>query len=49
VQIPNPFQPADGPLYNFTGSLGAATIARSNTLYRYPLLAGGTTTSKALG
>jgi hypothetical protein len=48
VQVPNPFQPASGPLLGFTGALGAATIAQVNTLYPYPLLAGaGLNQSKA--
>jgi hypothetical protein len=38
--VPNPFQPATGPLLPFAGALGAATIARQNTLYPYPLLIG---------
>jgi len=46
--VPNPFQPTSGPLHGFTGSLGAATLARSATLYPYPLLStGGITTSRA--
>ena len=45
--VKNPFQPASGPLLNFTGGLGAATLAQANTLYPYPLLAGGITISKA--
>ena len=31
--VPNPFQPASGPLLPFAGALGAATIARQNTLF----------------
>ena len=38
--VPNPFQPASGPLLPFAGALGAATIARQNTLFPYPLLIG---------
>lgn len=48
VQVPNPFQPAGGPLLGFTGALGGATIPLINTLYPYPLLAGaGLNQSKA--
>jgi trimeric autotransporter adhesin len=48
LQVKNPFQPASGPLLGFTGALGAATLAQVNTLYRYPLFAGGgMNTSKA--
>jgi hypothetical protein len=39
-QVPNPFQPSSGPLLPFAGALGAATIARQNTLFPYPLLIG---------
>jgi trimeric autotransporter adhesin len=38
VLVTNPFQPTSGPLYGFTGTLGAATLAQSNTLFPYPLL-----------
>jgi hypothetical protein len=38
--VPNPFQPSSGPLLPFAGALGAATIARQNTLFPYPLLIG---------
>lgn len=38
--VPNPFQPAGGPLLPFAGALGAATIARQNTLFPYPHLIG---------
>jgi hypothetical protein len=41
VLVTNPFQPASGPRHNFSGSLGAATLAQSSALYPYPLLAGG--------
>ena len=34
--VPNPFQPSSGPLLPFAGALGAATIARQNTLFPYP-------------
>jgi trimeric autotransporter adhesin len=48
VLVPNPFQPANGPLLGFTGALGAAQIARQSTLFTYPLLAGaGVTWSRA--
>ncbi len=47
VQVTNPFQPTDGTRYNFQGSLGAATLAQSNTLYMYPLVRDGRTTSRA--
>ena len=39
-QVPNPFQPATGPRLAFAGPLAAATIARQNTLFPYPLLIG---------
>ena len=39
-QVPNPWQPATGPLIPFAGPLGARTIARENTLYPYPFLVG---------
>jgi trimeric autotransporter adhesin len=39
-QVPNPFQPASGPLLPFSGILAGATIARQNTLFPYPLLVG---------
>jgi len=35
-QIPNPYQPADGPLLGFAGPLGARTIARYATMLPYP-------------
>ncbi|MEO8592663.1 MAG: TonB-dependent receptor [Candidatus Solibacter sp.] len=38
--IPNPFQPTDGTVRNFTGALGASTIARQSTFYPYPLSLG---------
>ncbi len=38
--VPNPYQPSSGPLLPFAGALGAATIARQNTLFPYPLLIG---------
>ncbi len=38
--VPNPFQPSSGALLPFAGALGAATIARQNTLFPYPLLIG---------
>jgi hypothetical protein len=38
--VPNPFQPSSGPLLPFAGALGAATIARQNTLFPYPRLIG---------
>jgi trimeric autotransporter adhesin len=38
--VPNPFQPATGPRLPFAGALGAATIARQNTFFPYPLLIG---------
>jgi hypothetical protein len=38
--VPNPFQPAGGPLLPFAGALGQATIARQNTLFPYPHLIG---------
>ena len=38
--VPNPFQPSSGPLLPFAGALGAATIARQNTLFPYPHLIG---------
>jgi hypothetical protein len=38
--IPNPFQPADGTTRNFSGSLGAKTIARNTTYNPYPLMLG---------
>jgi trimeric autotransporter adhesin len=38
--VPNPFQPASGPLLPFAGGLGAATMARQNTLFPYPHLIG---------
>ena len=48
VLIANPFQPTDGSVRNFTGSLGAATIARQSTYNPYPLLLGlGLNQSKA--
>ncbi|MFB3777752.1 MAG: TonB-dependent receptor domain-containing protein [Bryobacteraceae bacterium] len=40
AQIPNPYQPAGGPLLNFQGVMGASTIARRYIYYTYPLLAG---------
>ena len=39
-RVPNPFQPASGPLLPFAGDLGAATIARQNTLFPFPHLIG---------
>ena len=46
--IANPFQPTDGTVRNFTGNLGAATIARQSTYNPYPLLLGlGLNQSKA--
>ena len=39
--VPNPFQPATGPLLPFAGVLGAATITRQTTLFPYPLLVPG--------
>ena len=36
--IPNPFQPAGGPLLPFSGTLGQATIAGQTANYPYPLL-----------
>jgi hypothetical protein len=38
--VPNPFQPSSGPLLPFAGALGAATIARQNTIFPYPHLIG---------
>ena len=38
VQIPNPFQPATGPLLGFTGTLGAATLDQLTANYPFPLL-----------
>jgi hypothetical protein len=38
--VQNPWQPATGPLVPFAGVLGQRTIARSNTLFPYPLLVG---------
>jgi hypothetical protein len=38
VLVTNPFQPTSGPLFGYTGTLGGATIAQSNTLFPYPLL-----------
>jgi hypothetical protein len=38
--VPNPFQPSSGGLLPFAGALGAATIARQNTLFPYPHLIG---------
>ena len=38
--MPNPFQPSSGPLLPFAGALGAATIARQNTLFPFPHLIG---------
>jgi hypothetical protein len=38
--VPNPYQPASGPLLPFAGVLGASTIARQNTYFPYPLLIG---------
>jgi hypothetical protein len=38
--VPNPFQPSSGPLLPFAGALGAATIARQNTLFPFPHLIG---------
>jgi hypothetical protein len=38
--VANPFQPSSGSLLPFAGTLGAATIARQNTLFPYPLLIG---------
>ena len=38
--ITNPYQPAGGPLLNYQGVMGAATIPRVYTYYPYPLLAG---------
>ena len=46
--VTNPFQPTDGSVRNFTGNLGAATIARQSTYNPYPLLLGlGLNQSKA--
>jgi trimeric autotransporter adhesin len=39
--VPNPYQPASGPLRPFAGVLGAATITRQTTLFPYPLLVPG--------
>jgi trimeric autotransporter adhesin len=38
--VQNPIQPATGTLLPFAGVLGQRTIARSNTLFPYPLLVG---------
>jgi hypothetical protein len=38
--VPNPYQPTTGPRLTFAGPLAAATIARQNTLFPYPLLIG---------
>jgi hypothetical protein len=38
-QIPNPFQPAGGPLIPFGGDYGRATITREEALMPYPLFA----------
>jgi hypothetical protein len=38
VQITNPFQPANGPLLNFSGALGGATIPQNAKYFPYPLL-----------
>jgi hypothetical protein len=47
VHVPNPFQPTDGSYYAFAGNLGAQTLARIETLYPYPLIRDGKTTSRA--
>src|SRR5207253_7985220 len=39
--VPNPFQPANGPLIPFSGALGQTTIQRQITYMPYPLLFGG--------
>jgi hypothetical protein len=46
--VQNPLQPATGTLVPFAGVLGNRTIARQNTLFPYPLLAGsGLNSSRA--
>ncbi len=46
--VQNPLQPATGALVPFAGVLGNRTIARQNTLFPYPLLAGsGLNSSRA--
>src|SRR5205823_7939296 len=39
--VPNPLQPANGPLKAFTGSIGQATIQRYVAYLPYPYLFGG--------
>ena len=41
VQVPNPYQPATGPLLPFQGSLSARTVQQIIPYYQYPLLIGG--------
>jgi hypothetical protein len=38
--VPNPWQPADGALLPFVGTLGQETIPRQNIYFPYPLLIG---------
>ena len=47
-QIPNPFQPAGGPLIPFNGSQGGLTMTRQDTLVPYPLF-GGMQTQRSIG
>jgi hypothetical protein len=47
--IPNPYQPASGPLLPFGGSLGNATIPQYVTLLPYPLLSQLWALQEALG
>src|SRR5262249_20772034 len=42
VLVPNPLQPASGPLKNFNGAIGAATVAQYVTYLPYPYLFGST-------
>jgi hypothetical protein len=40
VQVPNPLQPAGGPLRNFNGAIGAATVSQFVPYLPYPHLYG---------
>jgi hypothetical protein len=40
IQVPNPWQPATGPLLPFTGTLASRTVPQFVTMLPYPLLYG---------
>jgi trimeric autotransporter adhesin len=49
VQVPNPWQPATGPLLPFTGTLAGRTIPQYVTMLPYPLLYGATAANYGAG